>query len=340
MSRRPLSLVTGANGEIGHGLIERLAAQGRTEILALDLRDIAPGLAEHCTATKTGTIVDKALLSHINREFEIDTIYHLAALLSTRSEHNPDEAHEVNVGGTINLLNLAVEQSRTHGRTVRFFFPSSIAVYGMPDLATKKKAGAVREDQYTEPATMYGCNKLYCEHLGRYYARHYRRLAADAGKKLVDFRAIRFPGLISAHTVPTGGTSDYGPEMIHAAAQGKEYPCFVREDAKISFMAMPDAIDAIVKLMDAPAERLTLPAYNISAFSPTAGDFAAAVKESFPGAKISFTLDEKRLGIVDSWPESSDDSAARRDWGFQPSYDWKRCFHEYLLPNIKRRYGK
>jgi nucleoside-diphosphate-sugar epimerase len=121
------------------------------------------------------------------------------------------------------------------------------------------------------PVTMYGCNKLYCEHLGRYFARHYRQLAPQTEPSGVDFRAIRFPGLISAFTLPSGGTSDYAPEMIHAAAQGRQYACFAREDTRIPFMAMPDAIDALLALLDAPAEALTAPVYNVAAFNPSAG---------------------------------------------------------------------
>src|SRR6185295_16941446 len=117
----------------------------------------------------------------------------------------------------------------------------------------KTAAGRVKETDWNFPTTMYGCNKLYCEHLGRYYAMHYRQLAAERIPSGVDFRSIRFPGLISAFTVPAGGTSDYAPEMIHAAAQGKPYACFVTEDARLPFMAMPDAIKALVKLAEAPA---------------------------------------------------------------------------------------
>jgi hypothetical protein len=131
----------------------------------------------------------------------------------------------VNVTGTLRLLRLAVEQSRWHGERVKFMFPSSIAAYGMPSLDAKASAGRVREDEHTMPSTMYGINKLYCEHLGRYYDRHYRQLAADEDRRAgVDFRSIRFPGLISAFTVPSGGTSDYGPEMVHSAPKVSRTP--------------------------------------------------------------------------------------------------------------------
>ena len=119
---------------------------------------------------------------------------------------------------------------------VHSMYPSSIAAYGLPSLETKMRAGKVREDDWMQPTTMYGCNKLYCEQLGTYYARHYKQLAAERASGRVDFRCVRFPGLISAVTTPSGGTSDYAPEMIHAAAKGQPYSCFVRPDTRIPFM--------------------------------------------------------------------------------------------------------
>ena len=235
---------------------------------------------------------------------------------------------------------LAIEQARWHGRPVKFMFPSSIAVYGLPNKDIKKKAGKVTETQWNSPTTMYGINKLYCEHLGRYYERHYRQLAADSEARGVDFRSIRFPGLISAVTVPSGGTSDYAPEMLHAAAQQKPYACFVREDVRIPFMAMPDAITALLKLEHAPKEKLTQSVYNITSFSPSAGEIRDIVAREFKGAKVTFSPDDKRQAIVDSWPEDVDDSAARRDWGLAPVYDVDRAFKDYLMPVIRKRYQR
>ncbi len=324
---------------MGHGLINGLSERTDLDVLALDIKEIEPSLAAKCRATIVGDVLDARLLERLVSEYELDAIFHLAALLSTRSEFTPETAHEVNVQGTMNLLKLAVEQSRWHGRRVKFLFPSSIAVYGLPDVSTKTEVGAVKESEWNLPTTMYGCNKLYCEQLGRYYSKYYRRLAVDAQEQGVDFRSIRFPGLISALTVPHGGTSDYGPEMIHAAAQGQPYACFVREDTQISFMAMPDAIEALLTLMDAPAERLTSHVYNISAYEPTAEKFAELTRAAFPNSTITFEPDLRRQAIVDSWPSSVDDALARRDWGFAPQYDLFRTFEEYLLPNIRQRYG-
>ncbi len=338
MSRKQAVLVTGASGEVGNGLIHRLAKLHKYDILALDLRDVDEATGAKCHARLVGDILDGRLLERLVSEFEIHAVFHLAALLSTRSEFTPETAHEVNVTGTMNLLKLATEQSRSHGSRVKFLFPSSIAVYGVPSLAAKTLARPVLEDEFTEPTTMYGCNKLYCEHLGRYYARHYRQLAAESTLSGVDFRSLRFPGLISAYTVPHGGTSDYAPEMIHAAAKGEPYACFVREDSRIPFMAMPDAIDALMALMASPAEALSRNVYNVTAYSPTAGEFATLTRDAFPTAQIRFSPDLRRQAIIDSWPAELDDARARRDWGFCPSYDLKRTFDEYLVPHIAARY--
>lgn len=337
--RKPVVLITGAGGEIGHGLIDRLAGRGDRAIVTIDISRLDETIAKKVDREVTGSILDRALLERLMAEYEIDLIFHLAALLSTRSEFTPMAAHQVNVEGTMSLLEFAQHEAESHGRPVVFIYPSSIAAYGLPDLETKQRAGRVSEDQYLHPTTMYGCNKLYCELLGTYYARHYKQLAAEAHSGRVDFRAVRFPGLISALTLPAGGTSDYAPEMIHAAARGERYGCFVRPDTQIPFMAMTDGVDALLTLAAAPRERLQRTAYNVGAFNPTAQEIRDVVVEAFPGAEIAWAVDRKRQGIVDSWPADVDDSAARRDWGFAPRYDWQRAFSEYLIPTIRQRYA-
>lgn len=340
MTTRTYVLITGANGEIGHGLIDAVRTQGNHGIIVLDLKEMTGSQAEACDVVLTGDILDNDVISRLE-QYNIDTIYHLAALLSTSSEKMPEKAHKVNVDGTMNLLQLAWRIGKREGRPVKFLFPSSIAAYGIPTLEEKRAAGTVKENEWNTPSTMYGANKLYCEHLGRYYSDFYRRLADTKESGYVDFRAIRFPGLISAFTVPTGGTSDYAPEMLHAAAQGKPYNSFVREDSTISFMAMPDGVKALLHLAAAPAENLTTRVYNVSAFAPSAADIAAKVKEAFPEAQTSFTnINEQRQGIVDSWPADIDDSRARADWNWLPEYDMDRAFSEYLVPNIVEYYRK
>ncbi|MEO7274955.1 MAG: NAD-dependent epimerase/dehydratase family protein [Vicinamibacterales bacterium] len=336
--RKPVVLITGANGEIGHGLIDRLAERADRAIVTLDLAPLDRTIAKKVGREMTGSILDRGVLERILAEFQVELIFHLAALLSTRSEFTPITAHEVNVGGTLNLLEFAQHEAESHGRPVVFMYPSSIAAYGLPDLATKTRAGKVKEDDWMQPTTMYGCNKLYCEQLGTYYARHYKQLAAERSSGRVDFRCVRFPGLISAVTTPSGGTSDYAPEMIHAAAKGERYSCFVRPDTRIPFMAMPDGVDALLRLAAARKGDLSRTAYNVAAFSPSAEQIREVVAEAFPSAQIDWHADPKRQQIVDSWPADVDDSTARRDWGFSPQLDFDRAFSDYLIPRIRERY--
>jgi nucleoside-diphosphate-sugar epimerase len=334
--REPITLITGAAGEIGHALIDRLSANGAGALATVDLQPLDETVGKRVKRAYTGSILDRGLLDGIQAEYAVDRIYHLAALLSTRSEFTPVTAHEVNVTGTLHLLEFSMAQARSHGRPVMFFYPSSIAAFGVPP---KAAARPLREHEYNMPTTMYGCNKLYCEHLGRYYARHYKQLDAESHAGRVDFRAIRFPGLISAVTIPSGGTSDYAPEMIHAAAKGEPYACFVRPDTRIPFMAMPDAVDAIVKLTTADVTALTQRVYNVAAFNPSAEEIHRLVARAYPEARIRFEPDERRQAIVDSWPGAVDDSAARRDWGLSPRYDLEPCFEDYLIPTIAELYA-
>ena len=338
--RKPVVLITGANGEIGHGLIDRLAGEPSRGIVTLDVARLDPGIASLVDREVTGSILDRSVLDRILAEFQVELVFHLAALLSTRAEFTPVTAHQVNVEGTLSLLEFSQREAESHGRPVLFLYPSSIAAYGLPDLETKRRAGRVREDDYNTPSTMYGCNKLYCEQLGRYYARFYKQLAAEPQSGRVDFRCVRFPGLISAMTVPSGGTSDFAPEMIHAAAKGEPYACFVRPDTRIPFMAMPDGVDALLKLAAAPRDRLTRTAYNLSAFNPSAEEVRDEVIRVFPRAEITWQHDTRRQGIVDSWPADVDDSAARQDWGFAPKYNFESAFRDYLIPTIQARYRK
>ena len=335
---KPVVLVTGANGEIGRTLLQRMHTDGRYRVVTVDLTPLPEKYRGFCLETYAGNIMDRYLLDQIAAHHEIEVVFHLAALLSTRGERDPELAHQVNVEGTLHLLRMAQNQSGRLGRPVRFMFPSSIAVYGMASVAEKKKAGRVKEGEYNVPITMYGCNKLYCEHLGRYFTQNFRQLGALASAARLDFRSLRFPGLISAETVPTGGTSDFGPEMLHAAAQNQPYQSFVGPDARIPFMAMPDAVMALLHLLEADRSKLTDTVYNVTAFSPSAGEIAERAKAAFPGAQISFEPDAVRSKIVDSWPEDMDDSRARADWGWKPAYDVDRAVDEDLLPTIRKRY--
>jgi len=331
-------LVTGACGEIGQALVQELAKRGGYKIITSDLAPLPDSIKHLAAEHVQGDLVYKVKVFY---DYDFEVIFHLAASLSSKAEIATEEAHRINVEGTMQLLMLAAYRSEKYGKPVKFIFPSSIAAYGMPNIEAKRKAGAVKEEEWDYPHTMYGCNKLYCEKLGMYYSNFHGQKHLDENPPvMLDFRAIRFPGLVSAFTLPSGGTSDYGPEMLHAAAQGKQYSCFVRPDTIISFMAMPDAIKSMLMLMDAPRENLTTNVYNVAAFAITAEDFRQRALGAFPTADINFEPNPRRQGIVDSWPEDVDDSRARKDWDWKPDYDVDRFFDDYFLPEIRKRYGK
>ncbi len=339
--RKKATLVTGAAGEVGTSLVQKLTETSSRVVLTLDLSPLptSPSRKPEGHVHVQGDILDGSLLSRLVAEYEIECIFHLAALLSTRSEFTPEQAHRVNVEGTLSLLRLASEQSQWQGKPVSFIFPSSIAVYGLPTPEAKSRYTRVREWEWTHPTTMYGCNKLYCELLGSYLSQHYKQLSAEK-PVMIDFRSLRFPGLISAFTLPSGGTSDYAPEMIHAAAKGEPYRCFVAPEVQIPFMAMPDAIHALLQLASAPKESLTRLVYNVTAFSLSAAEVRDLVLKAFPDARIEFAPDKKRQAIVDTWPADLDDTAAHRDWKWEAEYDVERAFQEYLVPYIRNRYRR
>ncbi len=331
---RPVMLITGAGGEIGHGLIDHLLEGGTHELVTLDLNGLPEEVASRCRESISGDILDTELVERIFGEHEIEGVIHLAAMLSSSGERNPERAFEVNVNGTMNLLSAARRSAERRGRDVKFIFPSTIAVYGLPDRQTKERAGRVTEDEYLMPITMYGVNKLSCEHLGRYYSDHYGALVENRSEFGVDFRGLRFPGLISAFTVPSGGTSDYIPEMLHAAAAGRPYHCFARPDTRIPFMTMPDAVRSILDLYAAEESNLSRRVYNVGAFAPSAAEVASILEETFTGVSIDYEVDERRQRFLDTWPADVDDSAARKDWGYAPQHTLKPAFAEYLLPAL------
>ena len=338
--RKPVVLITGAGGEIGHGLIAQLSTSKQRAIVTLDVSPLDPDVGRLVDREITGSILDRAVLERILAEYRVELVFHLAALLSTRSEFTPVTAHQVNVEGTLNLLEFAQHEAESHGQRVVFIYPSSIAAYGLPSVADKARAGRVKEDEWTHPRTMYGCNKLYCEQLGHYYARYYKQLAAETASGRVDFRCVRFPGLISALTVPSGGTSDYAPEMIHAAAKGEPYACFVRPDTRIPFMAMPDGVDALLTLAAAPRDALSRTAYNVGAFNPSAEEVRDVVLAAFPDATdhLGKRRSSARASSTPGRPMSTT-APHGDDWGFAPRYDFHRAFSEYLIPTIRERYA-
>ena len=322
-----IALVTGAGGEMGHLLIPALRAQG-IDVIALDLVELPDSIREQCVETTAASVLDNDVLADLFQRHAPTYVFHLAAVLSRKAEIDPDLAHRVNVNGTYNLFKLC--QQPQAGTAVRFLFPSSIAVYGLPNATVKKEAGAVKESEWTVPSGVYGCNKLYCELLGAHLQR---------SKGMPDFRAIRFPGLISAETLPASGTTDYAPEMIHAAAQDLPYKCFVVRDARLPFMTMPDAVDALIRLALAEPGQLTARSYNVRGFSSKAGEIRSEVLKHFPDADIGFAPDPARQALVDSWPEDVDDSLAQKDWGFRPKHGLSQALSDYLVPAMKKRYA-
>ena len=328
-------LVTGANGEIGHGLLTELHKKGYL-IVAIDINALDRRLYPFIKKFHKVNITSSITLEKIFQKYNFSSIFHLAAVLSTGGEKNPELAHTVNVEGTFNLLSLANKYARRNNQVIKFIYPSTIAVYGMGSIKAKNQSIKVKENEYLKPITMYGINKLYCENLGNYFSTYYSQL--NAKNLFIDFRSVRFPGIISADTIPSGGTSDYGPEMLHSAAQGKDYECFVRPDTTIPFMAMDDAVEILYKLLTAPKENLSQNVYEVSGFSVSAKEIEDEVKLAFPDAKVSYKINEVRQKIVDSWPKEVGSEKAIADWGYDLKYDFKSTFTNYLIPKIKERY--
>ena len=211
---------------------------------------------------------------------------------------------------------------------MKFFFPSSIAVYTL----TENKNNAITEDEFCYPNNMYGCNKLYCEKLGQYFSSY------TQARDYLDFRSIRFCGIISANTLPQGGTSDYAPEMIHSAFQNKNYTCFVGPESCIPFMVMPDAINASIQLMKADKNQLSRTTYHIKSFNPNVKDIQKKIMAIFPKFKLKYDINVKRQKLINSWPSDLDQSAAINDWDWSSIYDFDSAFDKYLIPNIKKKY--
>jgi len=313
-------LITGSNGEIGKSLIDKLSKNNT--IIALDVNHNSKSNIE----TIKGSILDNNILNKINNKYKLSEIYHLAAILSTKAQKNPSLSNEVNYNGTINLLELARLQAKRYNHSIKFFFPSSIAIYNM--LNSDLNNNINEKDNIHNPITEYGQAKLKCEKIGieKYLI------------KGVDFRCIRFPGIISAISRPTGGTSDYAPEMIHAAFLNEKYNCFVNNKTILPFIAMPDAIDAIIKLMNTSKENIKSRIYNVTSFSPSVSDLEIKIKEFFPNFKLSYDIDMNRQKIVDSWPNFINDTLAREEWGWSSNLNFDNFFINYINPNLKEYY--
>jgi nucleoside-diphosphate-sugar epimerase len=301
MSNPQRILITGAGGQIGSELIDALQNRfGADNVIASDIHQIDMDTHNN-GASYLLDVTNETRLRQIAVKERIDMVVHLAALLSWDSEKVPDNAWEINVVGTLNVLKTARD---LHLHQV--FLPSSIAVFG-PDTPKDKTP----TDTVLRPATIYGVTKVTGELLGKYFVTKWG----------VDVRGVRYPGIISAGTPPSGGTTDWAVEMFIAAINKRPYTCFVKKETRLPMMYMPDCIKATLELMTAPFEHLRHHTdFNISGMAFSAGELEASIRRHIPGFKCRYRPDE-RQAIADSWPRSLNDTAAREEWGWRPAYD-------------------
>ena len=302
-------LVTGAFGQIGSELVPALQKKfGEKNVVALGHRNIPKdfnGIVEK------GEVTDGKALEKIIKTHKIDTIYHLASLLSATGEANPQLAWEVNMNGLKLILDLAVKYK------MRVFWPSSIAAFGptTPKVKTPQRT-------ILEPTTMYGVTKLAGELLCQYYTNKYG----------LDIRSVRYPGLISYKAEPGGGTTDYAVAIFYEAIKTGKYECFVSKETTLPMMYMDDAIEGTIKLMDADWKKLTVhTSYNLAAISFTAEELAKEIQKRMP-LKVTYKPDSRQK-IADSWPQSIDDSVARKDWGWKHKINLKKMC-DIMIENL------
>jgi len=294
-------LVTGALGQIGRELTNALRARyGVERVIASDIRMPAAG-ALHDGPYEQVDCTQASQIRDVLRRHDIDTIYHLAALLSAVAEDRPQVAWTLNMGGLYNVL----ETARQYRCAV--FFPSSIGAFG-----PGTPRDATPQDTIQRPTTMYGVTKVAGELLCDYYAARFE----------VDTRGLRLPGLISYVAPPGGGTTDYAVEIFYQALRYRHYTCFLRADTRLDMMYMPDALAGMVQLMEVDPARLThRNAFNVTAMSITPEDLATEIRKHLPDFAIDYEVDSVRQAIADTWPRSIDDSAARSEWDWTPHYD-------------------
>ena len=314
-------LVTGAAGQIGSELVPELrerygddnvVAAGHVTPLPPDVRDAGPSTTVDVSSYDA---IDTAL-----KRFDVGTLYHMSSILSALAESNPETAYAVNVAGTYNVL----EASRANGLD-RVIVPSSIAAFG-PDTPRADTPN----DTILRPTTLYGIAKVFGELMGNYYAE----------KRGLDVRGVRLPGIVSWKTEPTAGTTDYAVAIFYGAIRDGRYTCYLKPDTALPMMYMPDAIASLVDLAEADGDRLEHHAdFNVGAMSFTPAQLADAIRERMPGFVMEYEIDPLRQAIADSWPDSLDDSAARREWGWSPRYDLDAMVDD-MLENLGRKLGR
>lgn len=309
-------LVTGALGQIGSELVMKLRElYGADHIVATDLKSSAHEITRSGPFELLDVTNDKAMFE-IAKRYKVDTVIHLAALLSATAEEKPLLAWTLNMGGLMNAL----EVSRELG--CQFFTPSSIGAFG-----PSTPRDNTPQDTIQRPNTMYGVNKVSGELLCDYYFHKYG----------LDTRGLRFPGLISYMTPPGGGTTDYAVEIYYAAVTTGRYTSYIAKDSNMDMMYMPDALDAIINLMEADSCRLVhRNSFNVTAMSVDPEAIAAAIREEIPSFILDYNIDPKRQAIADSWPHSIDATAATREWGFHANYDLKAMTKDMLAKLSER----
>lgn len=295
-------LVTGACGQIGSELTPVLRERyGDDNVIATDIRPPETACLKDQGPFEQLNVCDRDSMAAIIDRYQIDTVYHMAAILSATGEEKPTLAWDVNMCGLVNVLEIARERN-----LVRIFCPSSIAVFG-PDTP---RACAPQTTVLT-PTTMYGITKVTGELLGEYYVQRFG----------LDVRGVRYPGIISSETPPGGGTTDYAVDIFYQALQSGSYNCFVRPDTVLPMMYMPDCIKATIDLMDADFDTLRGHCnFNLAGMSFSAEELAAEIQKHLPDFTCTYEPDF-RQAIADSWPQTIDDSPAREEWGWQPEYD-------------------
>lgn len=311
MTRTESILVLGAGGQIGTDLVMRLRAiHDPSRVVATDVKEIHGEVLDSGPCMVVD-VLDFNAVSRIMRQQNVRQVYLLAALLSATAEQNPKLAWKLNMEGLFNVLDVAREMTG-----IKIFWPSSIAVFG-------PTTPRVMTPQHTimEPSTVYGVSKQAGERWCEYYHHKFG----------VDVRSLRYPGLISYKSPPGGGTTDYAVDIFHMALQQGSYQCFLKSDTVLPMMYMPDALDATIKLMEAPAGSVKIrSSYNVAGMSFDPHTIAVEIKKHIPGFTVSYAPDF-RQAIADSWPQSIDDSAARTDWGWKPQFDLQSMTSDMLM---------
>ena len=311
-------LVTGSVGQIGSELTLALRERYGADNVIATGRKTKPSDA----LLRSGPFyfIDVANMESVEemvKKHNIDTVFHMAAILSAVGEKNPQLCWDVNMNGLYNILELGLKYNMT-----RLIIPSSIAVFG-PGIPLNNTP----QETVLKPTTMYGVTKVAGELLADYYFRRFG----------LDVRGLRYPGIISSETLPGGGTTDYAVEIYYKAVEQKRYTCFVREDTALPMMYMPDCIKATLDLAEADPSKLKHHAdYNLAAMSFSAGELAASIKKHIPEFVVEYKPDF-RQAIADSWPNSIDDSAAREEWGWKPSYNLDAMTRD-MLKNLTARH--